>query len=38
LRQKIEIEPTRPMLIKTESGIGYRFNLPRSSGFAEKAG
>ena len=25
LRQKIEVDPTRPCLIKTESGIGYRF-------------
>ena len=25
LRQKIEPDPTRPTLIKTESGIGYRF-------------
>lgn len=25
LRQKIEPDPTRPSLIKTESGIGYRF-------------
>lgn len=26
LRQKIEPDPTQPRLIKTESGIGYRFN------------
>lgn len=26
LRQKIEHDPTRPRLIKTESGIGYRFD------------
>jgi two-component system, OmpR family, KDP operon response regulator KdpE len=25
LRQKIEIDPSAPKLIKTESGIGYRF-------------
>jgi two-component system KDP operon response regulator KdpE len=25
LRQKIEPEPTKPSLIKTEPGIGYRF-------------
>jgi two-component system KDP operon response regulator KdpE len=25
LRQKIEVDPTTPRLIKTESGIGYRF-------------
>jgi two-component system KDP operon response regulator KdpE len=25
LRQKIEADPTKPRLIKTESGIGYRF-------------
>ena len=36
LRQKIEIEPTRPTLIKTESGIGYRFTLPPSSGSTDK--
>jgi two-component system KDP operon response regulator KdpE len=27
LRQKIERDPTVPVLIKTESGIGYRFGL-----------
>jgi two-component system, OmpR family, KDP operon response regulator KdpE len=27
LRQKIEVEPTSPSLIKTESGIGYRFGV-----------
>ena len=26
LRQKIETDPAKPRLIKTESGIGYRFN------------
>ena len=26
LRQKIEADPTKPRLIKTESGIGYRFD------------
>jgi two-component system KDP operon response regulator KdpE len=26
LRQKIEADPTKPRLIKTESGIGYRFS------------
>lgn len=26
LRQKIESDPAKPRLIKTESGIGYRFN------------
>jgi two-component system KDP operon response regulator KdpE len=25
LRQKIEADPTKPRLIKTEPGIGYRF-------------
>lgn len=25
LRQKIEVDPTKPRLIKTEQGIGYRF-------------
>ena len=25
LRQKIEPDPTKPSLIKTQSGIGYRF-------------
>jgi two-component system, OmpR family, KDP operon response regulator KdpE len=28
LRQKIETDPTQPTLIKTESGIGYRFAAP----------
>jgi two-component system KDP operon response regulator KdpE len=28
LRQKIESDPAVPVLIKTESGIGYRFGLP----------
>ena len=36
LRQKIEVEPARPTLIKTESGIGYRFTLPLESGQAER--
>jgi two-component system KDP operon response regulator KdpE len=27
LRQKIESDPTAPVLIKTESGIGYRFGI-----------
>jgi len=27
LRQKIEADPTTPILIKTESGVGYRFGL-----------
>jgi two-component system, OmpR family, KDP operon response regulator KdpE len=27
LRQKIEIDPTDPILIKTEPGIGYRFDV-----------
>jgi two-component system KDP operon response regulator KdpE len=27
LRQKIETDPTKPRLIKTESGIGYRFEI-----------
>jgi two-component system KDP operon response regulator KdpE len=32
LRQKIESDPAAPVLIKTESGIGYRFGLPPSAG------
>jgi len=28
LRQKIERDPTKPTLIRTESGIGYRFQTP----------
>jgi two-component system KDP operon response regulator KdpE len=28
LRQKIEPDPTKPTLIRTESGIGYRFQAP----------
>jgi two-component system, OmpR family, KDP operon response regulator KdpE len=31
LRQKIERDPTAPVLIKTESGIGYRFGIAGSS-------
>jgi two-component system KDP operon response regulator KdpE len=34
LRQKIESDPARPRLIRTESGIGYRFN-PADSTAAE---
>jgi two-component system, OmpR family, KDP operon response regulator KdpE len=30
LRQKIEPDPTKPSLIKTESGIGYRFGMQAS--------
>jgi len=26
LRQKIEVDPASPRLIRTESGIGYRFH------------
>jgi len=29
LRQKIEPDPTKPTLITTESGIGYRFQTPQ---------
>ena len=32
LRQKIESDPAAPVLIKTESGIGYRFSLAPSAG------
>jgi two-component system, OmpR family, KDP operon response regulator KdpE len=31
LRQKIERDPTSPVLIRTESGIGYRFGLASST-------
>ena len=31
LRQKIERDPTAPALIRTESGIGYRFGLASST-------
>jgi two-component system KDP operon response regulator KdpE len=31
LRQKIERDPTAPVLIRTESGIGYRFGLSPST-------
>ena len=31
LRQKIERDPTTPVLIRTESGIGYRFGLASST-------
>jgi hypothetical protein len=27
LRQKVEIDPTRPLLIVSESGVGYRLAL-----------
>ena len=30
LRQKIEIEPTRPLLIVSESGVGYRLDQGKS--------
>ncbi|PPJ49390.1 DNA-binding response regulator [Rhizobium sp. KAs_5_22] len=28
LRQKIERDPTQPRIVRTESGVGYRFMLP----------
>jgi two-component system KDP operon response regulator KdpE len=28
LRRKIETDPTRPRLIITEPGVGYRFHTP----------
>jgi two-component system KDP operon response regulator KdpE len=31
LRQKIERDPTTPVLIRTESGIGYRFGFTSST-------
>jgi two-component system, OmpR family, KDP operon response regulator KdpE len=27
LRQKVETDPTRPLLIVSESGVGYRLDL-----------
>ena len=28
LRRKLEIDPSQPQMIQTESGIGYVFSLP----------
>jgi two-component system, OmpR family, KDP operon response regulator KdpE len=30
LRQKVEVEPTRPLLIVSESGVGYRLDQGKS--------
>ncbi|MGH9295699.1 MAG: winged helix-turn-helix domain-containing protein, partial [Acidimicrobiales bacterium] len=29
LRSKLEVDPSRPMLITTIRGVGYRFEAPR---------
>ena len=28
LRRKLEVDPVRPRLIRTESAVGYRFEFP----------
>lgn len=36
LRQKLEADPTRPMYLRTETGVGYRLDLDETPGpFAE---
>jgi two-component system, OmpR family, KDP operon response regulator KdpE len=36
LRQKIETEPTRPLLIVSESGVGYRLDQGKSGGASDR--
>jgi two-component system KDP operon response regulator KdpE len=38
LRQKIEIDPTRPLLIVSESGVGYRLDQGKAGGSPGRLG